>query len=202
MKTKAVMLFFGLGLMLTLGCTKYPPQSDRLLEDLAIYTVYDTGVNFNEFKTYAIEDYILKITDKDTTKVTDANAQTVLNQINKNMQARGFVKVAANTNPDLQESVAYFENTKVYAYYGYYYPYYGYGWYYPYYPVYYTSYTAGLFTIDLFDMKNTAPNNYLYVRWNAGIRGLLTGSHTTSEITGAIDQAFIQTPQLTTTHVK
>jgi hypothetical protein len=92
--------------------------------------------------------------------------------------------------------VIYYQNTTVYTYsyswYGGYYPYY------PYYPVYYSSYTTGLADIELADMTSAnIVNNQVPILWSAGIRGLLTGSHTTSEITGRIDQAFIQTPQLT-----
>jgi hypothetical protein len=117
------------------------------------------------------------------------------------MEQRGFVKAVAPQLPDIGIDVIYYENTYVYAYYPDYYwgyPYYGYGWYYPYYPTYYSSYTTGMGNIQLFDLKNVGPNNSLYIRWNAFIRGLLTGGHTLSDITGAIDQAFIQTPQLVT----
>ena len=54
MKTKAVFLLLGMGLLLTLSCTKYPPSSDRILEDLAIVTQYDTKADFNNYKTYSI----------------------------------------------------------------------------------------------------------------------------------------------------
>jgi hypothetical protein len=202
MKTKLGLFILGLGLVFTLSCTKYPPDSERLLEDLAIVTQYDVNVNFNSYKTYSLPEYIKKVTDKDTTNVPAADASAILAEIAKNMDARGFVQSTSPAKPDLGISVVYFENTKVYAYYpDYYYwgyPYYGYGYYYPYYPVYYTSYTAGTCNIELIDLKTPAPNNSLYLRWNAFIRGLLTGSHSQSEILNSIDQAFIQTPQLQT----
>ncbi len=197
MKTKFGLLFMGLGLVFTLSCSKYPPESDRLLEDLAVFTQYDTKIDFNTFKTYSITPSIMKITDRDTTPMTGTTPDAILAQIDKNMQARGFVKSAAGVLPDLAIQVLYFENTTVYTYYydywGYYYPYY------PYYPVYYASYTTGTGNIELLDLKNTGTDNRAAIRWNAMIRGLLTGSHTTAEITGRVDQAFIQTPQLKTT---
>ncbi|MEI7724258.1 MAG: DUF4136 domain-containing protein [Bacteroidota bacterium] len=199
MKTKLILLLMGAGLMLA-SCTKYPPSSDRLLEDLAVITQYDTKVNFNSFRTYSLVTSIVKITNKDTTQVTNSTAMAVLDQVGKDMQARGFVPVVAPAKPDLGIQVVYYENTYVYTYtYDYWgYPYYG--WYYPYYPVYYSSYTAGMLNIDLVDLKTvTAGSNKLYVRWNAYVRGLLTGTHTTSEITGSVHQAFVQTPQLQTT---
>lgn len=199
MKAKLGYLILGLGLMFTLSCTKYPPQSDRLLEDLAVFTQYDTKIDFNNYKTYSLATSVMKITDKDTVALTGQTADAVLAQIDKNMQARGFVKVAATAKPDFGVQVLYFQNTTVYTYYydywgwgGYYYPYY------PYYPVYYSSYTTGLANIEVLDLKTPDVNNRVAIRWNAFIRGLLTGSHSTSEITGRVDQAFIQTPQLQT----
>jgi hypothetical protein len=201
MKTKFGYLIMGLGLVFTLGCTKYPPSSDRILEDLAVITQYDTKTNFSNYKYYAIANSVVKITSKDTTYLTDQTAMAILSEISKNMELRGFVKAVAPVAPDLGIQVLYFENTTVYTYsydpWGYY-PYWGY--YYAYYPVYYSSYTAGLADIELVDLKATDPTDHrLYIRWNAFIRGLVSGNHSTSEITGAVDQAFTQTPQLVTT---
>jgi hypothetical protein len=196
MKTKLIYLIMGLGLVFTLSCTKYPPSSDRLLEDLVVTTQYDTKVNFSDYKTYSIADTIKKITDKGTTSITGPDAQAIFNQIDKNMKARGFVPAVAPQKPDFGIQVTYLENTTVYTYYydywGYYYPYY------PYYPVYYSSYTTGLGNIELIDLKNVN-GTQVYIRWNAYIRGLMTGTHTNAEILSRIDQAFIQTPQLVTT---
>ena len=200
MKTKFGFLILGLGLVFTLSCTKYPPSSDRLTEDLAIVTQYDTKIDFNNYKTYSIANSITKITDKDTTNITDANATAILDQIAKNMEKRGFVKSVAPQKPDLGIQVLYFQNTEVYVYYydwwGYY-PYWYY--YYPYPSTYYYSYTTGMGNIELIDLKNAnTASNILYIRWNAYIRGLLTGNHSQSEMLNGIDQAFIQTPQLQT----
>lgn len=198
MKTKMIYLILGLGLVFTLSCTKYPPSSERLLEDLAVLTQYDTKVNFNNYKTYSLANSITKITDKDTVALTGPTADAILAQIDHNMKARGFVKVGATADPDFGIQVLYFQNTTVYTYYydwwGWYYPYY------PYYPVYYSSYTTGLANIELIDLKYAdQANQRAPIRWNAFIRGLVTGDHTTAEITGRVDQAFIQTPQLVTT---
>lgn len=198
MRTKVGLLFLGLGLIFTLSCTKYPPSSERLTEDLVVITQYDTKVDFNTYKTYSIADAIMKVTDKDTTPMTGQSAEAILAQIDRNMQARGFVKAVTPGIPDLGIQVVYFQNTNVYTYYydywGWYYPYY------PYYPVYYASYTTGLANIELLDLKNVDPNNQrVSIRWNAFIRGILTGYHTVAEINGKVDQAFIQTPTLKTT---
>ncbi len=204
MKTKLILFIFAASALISSSCTKYPPTSDRLLEDLAVVTQYDTKVNFNNYKTYWIMPFITKVTDKDTTNLTNATATAVLNEIANNMNTRGFTKVDTITNADFMIQVVFYQNTYVYTYS--YYPYYPYYWggyypYYPYYPTYYSSYTAGTANIELIDRKypNTVNNTYA-IRWNAYIRGLLTGNHTTAEITGSVDQAFTQTPQLATTH--
>jgi AAA+ ATPase superfamily predicted ATPase len=200
MKTKLFLMLFAFAALFFTSCTKYPPTSDRLLEDLAIVTQYDTKINFNDYKTYSITNVITKITDKDTTYISDANATATLNQIAENMDARGFVKAAAGEKPDFGIQVLYFQNTNVYVYYydwwGYY-PYWYY--YYPYPTTYYYTYTTGMGNIELIDMKNVNnESNVLYIRWNAYIRGLLTGNHSQAEILNSIDQAFTQTPQLQT----
>lgn len=202
MKTKISISILGLGILFTLfSCTKYPPASDRLLEDLVVMTQYDTKADFNQFKTFQIASKVIKITDNDTTEISNATTAAVLAQIELNMLARGFIKQVTPTMPDLGIQVVYFQNTYIYTYsYDWYYPYYPYwGYYYPYYPVYYASYTTGLANIEMIDLKNPDPvSQKLYLRWNAYIRGLLEESHTTSEITHSVDQAFIQTPQLQT----
>ena len=199
MKTKLGFLILGLGLVFTISCTKYPPSSDRLLEDLVVYTQYDTKIDFNNYKTYSIATTIMKVTDKDTLPLTGQTSDAILAQVDLNMKARGFVKTVGAAKPDLGIEVMYYQNTTVYTYsygyWGYYYPYY------PYYPVYYSSYTTGMANIQMMDLKNADETTHRApIRWNAFIRGLLTGSHTTGEITGRVDQAFIQTPQLKTTN--
>jgi len=201
MKSTLVFLFLGIGTFMTLSCSKYPPSSERLLEDIAVLTQYDTKINFDNYKTYSLASNVIQVTDDGNEPLTGETAVAALAEIDQNMQSRGFVKVAGNANPDLGIQVFYFQNTTVYTYY---YDYWGwYGYYYPYYPysppVYYASYTTGMANIELVDLKNPdTVNQRTPIRWNAFIRGLLTGSHTTSEVTGSVDQAFIQTPQLKT----
>jgi len=51
--------------------------------------------------------------------------------------------------------------------------------------------------IEMQDLKNYNPTTQkVYIRWDAFIRGLLTGTHTTSDFIASVDQAFTQTPQI------
>lgn len=199
MKAKLLILMILSGSLIISSCTKYPNETERLTEDLVVITQVDTKADFSQYQTYAVDDQIMKITDKDTVPITTSEATDVLDQIAQNMEDRGYVRATGAQLPDLGINVVYYQNTNIYAYYPYDYwgyPYYGWGWYYPYYPVYYSSYTTGALFITMVDLKNPAPNNQLYVRWNGYIRGLLTGYHTLPEILGAVDQAFAQTPQI------
>jgi hypothetical protein len=125
MKTKLILLLMGAGLVLA-SCSKYPPSSDRLLEDLVVLTQYDTKADFDNYKTYSIVTSIVKITNKDTTQLTTPAALAILDQIQTDMKARGFVPVVSPAKPDLGIQVVYYENTYVYSYsYDYWgYPYY------------------------------------------------------------------------------
>lgn len=203
MKTKILFFFLVTGLFLVTSCSKYPPTSDRLLEDMVVYTKYDTSIDFNQFRTFSIVDSIGYISQKDSGKFLDSDAQAVLNQISQNMVARGYVLVNKTQDPDLGINVVMVKNVNVQVYYpgwywgypGYYPPWYWGGgiYYYPYYPAYITSYSTGTLLIDMVDLVNETPDGKMYIRWNAYIRGLLTNNHSMAQIKESIDQAFVQT---------
>lgn len=210
MKTK-LLTIIALGMFILTSCTKYPPASSRVTDDLVVYTQVDVTVNFNNYKTFAIVPNVAYIDGKDSSTLTTPNAIALLNRITLDMTNRKFTQVATNAHPDLGINVTAIKNTTTtvyspgwyWGYPGYYptgwwgYPDYGYG--YPYYPTYITSYSTGTVIIDLVDLKNPTPNNQLMVRWNAYIRGLVTDTHTQSEVLQYVDQAFTQTPSLKTT---
>jgi len=203
MKPKILLILIVTGLFLVTSCSKYPPTSDRLLEDLVIYTKYDTSINFKQYKTFSIVDSIAYISPTDSGKFLDANAQAVLNQISRNMTSRGYALVNKEQDPDLGINVAAIKNVNIQVYYpgwywgypAYFPPWYweGQDYYYPYYPVYVTSYSTGTLLIDLVDLKNITPDGKMYIRWNVYIRALMTNDHTLNQLTESIDQAFRQT---------
>jgi hypothetical protein len=206
MKTK-LFLILSMASVALASCTKYPPNTGRLTEDMAIYTKYDITVNFNNYKTFAIVPSVAYIDGNDTSYVTDGNAMALLGRITQNMIDRGFVQVKTTGKPDLGINAVAVKTTNTTVYYpgwywGYYppnywgYPSYGYG--YPYYPTYISSYSAGSVIIDLVDFKYPTDDNKLMVRWNVFIRGLLTGTHTQDDVLQSVDQAFAQTPALAT----
>ena len=209
MKTIKITLIFA-GILILASCTKYPPTSSRLLEDLAILTQYDVKTDFGLYKTFAIVDSATYVTDKDSTRILNTNVKAVLDRISQDMISRGFTKVAASAEPDLGINVTVVETTNIIVYYpgwywgydGYYPPYWwgypGYNYYYPYYPVYYTSYSSGTLIVDMANFKAKTADNKIPVVWNVFVRALLTGNHTISDINTGIDQAFTQSPAIKT----
>ncbi len=203
MNTKLIFILMVAGMFIFTSCSKYPPTSERLLEDLVIYTKYDTSVNFKAFGTFSIVDSIAYIAPKDSGKILDANAMAILNRISKNMIDRGYQKVAKSQKPDLGINVVAVKNVNAQIFYpGWYWGYPGYfppwywgggGYYYPYYPPYITAYTTGTLMIDMVDCKNVQPGDTLYIRWNVYIRSLMTGYHTIGDLESSIDQSFLQT---------
>jgi len=209
MKTKIYLILLAVGLLSAVSCTKYPPASGRLTEDLAILTKYDVTVDFNQYHTFYIADSIYYKDSKDSGRYRDANAVAVLNRIISNMTSRGFLQITDTVHNEYDLGIMVFavKNTNVNVYYpgwywGYYppswwgYPYYPYN--YPYYPTYITSYSTGTLWWELVDRKNAPVTQKLFIRWNAFIRGLLTGYHSMSDITTSIDQAFKQSPAVRT----
>jgi len=201
--------FIALGILGMVSCSKYPSGSSRLLEDLAVLTQYDVNTNFGLYKTYSIVDSIYYVTGKDSSMVLNSDARLVLNQIIGNMNLRGFKQVAKTAKPDLGINVAAIKTTTVSVFYpGWYWGYpgyypagwwgYGSGYYYPYYPTYYSSYTSGTLVMEMVNFKAITPSGQIPVVWDMFIRGLFTGTHTSTDMTNAIDQGFTQTPAIKT----
>ncbi len=207
MKKKLITLI-SLGFILLASCSKYPPETSRLAEDMVIYTKYDLTANFATYKTFAIVPNIAYIDGKDSSVLTDANAQALLGEITLNMENRGYKLTSRTSAPDLGINVTAIKNTSTtvytpgwyWGYPGYYSPgwwgYPGYGYDYPYPPTYISSYSTGTLLIDLVDLKNKTTDNKVMIRWNAYIRALMTGNHTLDDIIKSIDQAFKQTPAI------
>jgi len=198
------------GIVAMVSCSKYPSASSRLLEDLAVLTQYDVNTNFGLYKKFSIVDSVYYVSGKDSGKVLTPETTAILNQIIGNMQARGYQTVDKKTgNPDFGINVAAIKTTTVTVFYpGWYWGYPGYyppgwwgydgGYYYPYYPTYYSSYSAGTLIIEMVNFKAITEAGQIPVVWDVFIRGLLTNTHTLSDVTSSIDQAFTQTPAIKT----
>jgi hypothetical protein len=209
MKRGIKLVFFLTGISLLWGC--YPNGPDYVEEMDIVVTKHNTEYDFVAKSTYAMPDKIVKITgnkiEGDTPEfMPDVTAQKILDQIDKNMEALGWVKVAldAPTPPDLLLLPASWETTTVFYWYDYWYWWYGgyyppyWGWGYP--PVYYSSYTTGTLLMNLVDPELEGANGSPIHQWSGAINGILTSSYNASRVNAAIDKAFTISPYLKTSN--
>ena len=110
MKTK-LLTIIALGMLVLTSCTKYPPSSDRVTNDLVVYTQVDVSANFNDYTTFAINPTVTYINGNDTTTLNNANTTALLNRLSTDMKNKGFTEVAVTANPDLGYQVTVLKNT-------------------------------------------------------------------------------------------
>jgi hypothetical protein len=194
-----------LSVALLSGCY---PGGPEYIEDLdLVVTRHDSSFDFDEMKTYALPDRIVKITgnleeDEEVEFINDSYASIILGRIRDNLEDYGWAEVGADQNPDVIILPSAMQSTTWIWYYDYwywdwYYPYYWWGWYYPY-PIYGGSYSSGSVFLQMtFPDGVTAADN-IPVVWSAILNGLLEGdvSQIDSRIGRSVDQAFEQSPYL------
>lgn len=181
------------------------PDGPEFYEDTDItFTSFEQDFDFKARSTYSLPDKIVtdvEIKNGDTTFVfmKDIYAVPILQAIDRNMANYGWEKVAISQSPDVVLTPGAIRNTTImYSYwynwwYGGYFP--GWGWYYPpYYSV--TSYTTGSIIITMADPNIDNPINLTRASWIMIGNGLLSGAGNVNRVTGAIDQAFEQSPYL------
>lgn len=186
------------------GC--YPDGPEYYEDTDVTFTQHDTDFDFSSRQTYSMPDRIVvdvEIDNGDTSYVymKDIYATPILQSIESNMSNYGWTKVAINASPDVLLTPAAMKNTTFYYSYWYdwwwggYYP--GWGWYYPpYYTI--SSITTGSIVINMADPNVDNPVDRAEVAWMMIGNGLASGANNVSRITGAIDQAFAQSPYLKT----
>jgi hypothetical protein len=178
------------------------PQGPEYYEDLdLVYTNYDDQYDFSSKGTFAIPDKIVKVTGnliegEDPEFVDDEYAGPMLDKMIQNMEALGWTATDDPANADVVLFPAVWTNTTIYYWYDYwcwYYPYYcGWGWGYP--SV--SSYTTGTMVMTLV----ADGDDYIDPTrvWTAAANGLLSGAFNLTRVNNAIDQAFEQSPYLST----
>ncbi|MGC3944308.1 MAG: DUF4136 domain-containing protein [Chryseolinea sp.] len=200
--------FFRASLVLLLaGC--YPQGPDYAEDTDVVYTTYDDKYAFKDKGTYAMPDKIVmdvEIDNGDTTYeyMPDKFAAPIFDKIEENMTALGYDRVQLKNDPDLLLTPAAISSTTYFYSYWYdwwYGCYYGCGWGW-YYPPYYTvsSYTTGSMIMTLSDPNAAAdsPINRSKTVWVSAANGLVSYAYDISRVTKSIDQAFKQSPYLTT----
>ena len=183
------------------------PDDFRLYDQMVVYTNYDTTAQFDSYTTYAIPTdtigFISNVIRDDTIIVGSKYAAPVINAVKGNLNKRGFQQTDRDNDPDLAVNVYVVRNLDIYQqlnyyYPGYYYPgYYGYSGYYYGYPTVSTyANNSAVLVIELVDLKNITPLNEVKVIWNATMGDVFSVPDATAQSTGAIDQAFLQSPYI------
>jgi hypothetical protein len=201
-------------ILITLGACRKEPTSDQLTIEPVVATYYDRGTDFNSLQTFCLPSTVglISSTNLNDTLLGPVKAAQILNQLNTRLTERGFNSVDITQNPDIVANVFVIKDLNSssvispgywWGYPGYYDPYYwGYPGSYYYYPFTYTyTYETGTLVIELVDMKHRTQNNdKLFVSWNMLASGVLSDSNSENmqQAIDAIDQAFEQSPYLTT----
>lgn len=187
------------------------PDSAELIDQMVVSTNYDPEADFSSYTTYAIPTDTIGFVsnNSDDTIITSPEStypRHVLSITRANMEARGYIRVARNEDPDIGVNVMVVNDFNVFQeivypnYYGYpgsyYSGYYGYGsyYYYPYVRTY--AYNTGVLIIELVDLKNRTPDNKVKVVWNAYLGDVYSTIDRNAQTEDAINQAFIQSPYI------
>ena len=177
-----------------------------------VITFRDNEVNFQQYRTYAMPDSVVRMIDSSST--TEPNTtfdQTILNEIKTQMTAAGYTRIEPDTNnlPDVIVLAGVTSSDYYAAGGGYwwgwwgwypgwgYYPGYGGGWYPSYGYVY--SYTTGTLLISMIDPDRSDVNSKtIGVVWSGALNGVITGSEsdTRVRIIDGIDKMFQQSSYL------
>lgn len=206
MRNYALFTLIALALLAT-SCEK-EPDTDKLDNDYLVYTNYDKNVNFEELNYIHVIDSILIIDDNaKPTYWNNDNSDKVVNAFIRNLEEYGYTIVENSDVAEMVLQLSYVSNTYYFNNYGAgpwwnsypgYWNWGGWGWYYPY--SFFYSYSTGSIIGEL---VNTVPSavekDKLTVIWNSYICGLLNGNTLSmSRTLSAINQAFAQSPYLTT----
>lgn len=205
----------GLFILIAIGSVMWSchtePDTAKLIDQLVVSTNYDPQANFSAYTTYAIPtDTIGFISNNsnDTiiTSPSSSFPREVLRALNENLQARGYVRVGRNENPDIGINVIVANDFNVFQqvvypdYYGYpgsyYGGYYGYGSFYSYPYVNTYAYNTGVLIVEMVDLKNRNAQNEVKVVWDAYMGDVYSTIDRSAQSRDAINQAFTQSPYL------
>lgn len=204
MKMKGSALIIALlgGVVCLNSCSKDPLNNLSQDETRIYITDRDSSANFSAYKTFSIGDSVAVIHDQHSNMgLTEADSAYIA-AVKANMQARGYVLVNHNQNPDIGVNVSrvysttgainYYDYSDYYG--GYYDPYYwgdyGYGYYMPYaYDVYQV--TEGAMSVDLLDLKNASGNKTINFIWTGLIRGegIFSAANAAGQVKSLFDQS-------------
>jgi hypothetical protein len=209
-------LLISAAVMLLAACHKepYPQDSDN---EYLVYTSPGKNVDFSQYQTFDITDSLLVIGQSNKPMYSQSNnALALIQAFRVNMEKRGFIYTPSNPDADLgiqltyviktERFVQYYDDPYWWLDYPGYWPsgYWGNwtGFYYPR-PVTYT-YTTNALLTDIVNLTTEEDGKALEILSTSYIGGA-AGSSIQSDIKrmeAAVDQAFVQSPYITSTQTK
>ena len=198
-KLLLILVLFAATSMVVTSC--YPDYGLTTSDYDVVTTFKSDAADFQDYRTFFIPDSIAKILDGGLISGNNGQYdQQILKEIENQMIANGYTKVANPTTADVLLYVATSSSsTFTYypgwwgGYYGWYYPWYGYG------GVYY-SYTTGSLFIDMVDKDKFDPDKKITgTVWVGIVNGLLDNSTSIeikTRVINSIDKMFQQSPYL------
>jgi hypothetical protein len=207
-------LLFVLTISLFVSCY---PESELLVDEADIVATRFDEEYFenNNPLTYHMPDTIGVIggEDEDDQVLTREEMDFILDQVRQNLSSYGLTPLDTPfTQNNLPDVILTVENVIVttvgagclpwYGWWGYYPWWPGWGWGGGYcYPTYAYSYTTGTLLLNMIDVDQSTDEEFFRV-WHAGINGLIRSSEQGNQqfVTSTIDQAFDQSPYLSTSN--
>lgn len=190
-------------LALLSGC--YPKGPVYYSDSDLIATNFDSGYEFSTDSTYAMPDEVAHIVEEGdiNPSIDRTYDQNILDAIDENMEARGYLKVDDPFDADLIIKPAVWSATSTGVIYDYgfywggYYPWVGA----PFYPWggYVYSYTYGTLLFDIVNVAGIDPDEeFIPIVWTGVLNGVLSDNvvDTRSRIENGITQCFEQSPYL------
>ena len=187
--------------LLAVSCEKDPDMSE-LDADLAVYTDYDSSVDFGTYKTYFLPDSILEAGGHKAIYWKDENAMKIINAVESQMNERGYTRLTDpedKDNADLGIQLSYIDESHQVVSggyfggwwdYGYWGPWWG-GWYYPY-PVTYT-YSTNTLVMEMVDLTGDSESKNIPVIWCSNASGAqYSGMYNLQLLVNSVGQAFKQ----------
>lgn len=187
------------------SCEKDPDMGE-LDANLAVYTDYDSDVDFGAYTTYFLPDSILEAGSHHASYWKDENALAVIGRVEAQMDGRGYVRIAdpeKKNEASVGVQLSYIPQTTNVVVGGYFDGWWNCGfwgpwsgWYYPY-PVSY-SYDTNTLVLEIVDLKAAeSADGKLPVVWYANASGFdFGGRYNLQLLEDAVDQAFGQSPYI------
>jgi|WetSurMetagenome_2_1015567.scaffolds.fasta_scaffold557695_1 hypothetical protein len=204
--TFLVIFLIPASIVLIQGC--YPHNDITIAESDVVLTSFNDSVNFSSLKTYYMPDTVLPILDPtNPADFTNPFQAIMLSTVASNMAAYGYERITDTTivtKPDVAVVISILTTTRTFIR-GWYYPSWAWGfwgWYNPSFPPvpWFGSFTTGTVIISMYDRDIIGADTITTQYWSATSNGILQSGATAmgNRIEAAINQAFVQTPQIKT----